>query len=75
MLCLELKKLVILVVHSENVFFPTQTYLLMKNELLMKDLFFPSYYTVLNLGVLPKSYFLCCVFFTIFLQDPSVELL
>ena len=30
-----------------------------------EGLFSPSYYRMLNHGVLPKSYFLCCVFFTI----------
>ena len=29
-----------------------------------EGLFSPSYYMVLNFGVLPKCYFLCCVFFT-----------
>ena len=65
MLCLELKELLMLLVQSENVCFQTQTYLLMQNELFMKDVFFPSYYMVLNLGVLRKSYFLRCVFLTI----------
>ena len=34
---LRIKKLVMLLVHSENVCFQTQTYLLMQNELFMKD--------------------------------------
>ena len=62
---LEIKKLVMLLVHSENVSFQNQTCLLMQNDIFVKDLSIPSYYMVLNLSVLPKSYFLFCVFFTI----------
>ena len=46
------------------VYFQAQTYLLMQNEMFIKD-FFPSYCIVLNFGVLPKNYFLRYVFFTI----------